>query len=137
MGEKKEFTVDITVRFRDLDAMGHVNNAVFFTYFEEGRKSFFLAHRLKTSEDMFPFILAKIECEFLRPIQLIDQPRLHMGLESVGNKSFKFYYRLADRSDASIIYARGYSVQVAYDYGSAKTMVIPEAFRNHLSQYLE
>ena len=36
------FTTPLTVRFRDLDAMGHVNNAIFFTSLEEGRKPFFL-----------------------------------------------------------------------------------------------
>ena len=137
MGAKKEFAVDLTVRFRDLDAMGHVNNAVFFTYFEEGRKSFFLAHRLESADHMFPFILAKIECEYLKPIQLTDQPRLYMGLETVGTKSFIIYYRLADRRDDSILYARGRSVLVTYDYAKATTIVIPEAYRSQLTRYLD
>ncbi len=38
---KNIFKTQIFVRFRDIDNMGHVNNAVFFTYFEEGRKAFF------------------------------------------------------------------------------------------------
>ncbi|MBU2497282.1 MAG: thioesterase family protein, partial [Proteobacteria bacterium] len=40
MGKHKELITELAVRFRDIDAMGHVNNAVFFTYFEEGRKAF-------------------------------------------------------------------------------------------------
>jgi acyl-ACP thioesterase len=40
MGEHKRVVADLTVRFRDIDAMGHVNNAVFFTFFEEGRSAF-------------------------------------------------------------------------------------------------
>jgi len=73
MNEKKRFTLTIPIRFRDLDAMGHVNNATFLTYFEEGRKEFFI-HVLKSSSPKdFPFILAQVTCQYLRPIELDDK----------------------------------------------------------------
>ncbi|MFN4071655.1 MAG: acyl-CoA thioesterase, partial [Thermus caldifontis] len=60
-------SVPIQVRFRDLDALGHVNNAVYLTYFEVARAAYF--QRLK--EDWLEkghFILARAEVDFLRPI---------------------------------------------------------------------
>ena len=64
---------DLTVRFRDVDAMGHVNNAVFLTYFEEGRSAF-LARVLEIVDPSeYPFILARISCDYLRPLKLGDR----------------------------------------------------------------
>ena len=40
MSTTNELTTGISIRFKDIDAMGHVNNALYFTYFEEARKSF-------------------------------------------------------------------------------------------------
>ena len=137
MDEKKIFSIDIEVRFRDLDAMGHVNNAVFFTYFEEGRKNFSrrVFHFKDPSE--FTFIMAHIRCDYLRPVKLGDEVTLQMWAKDIGNKSFDYGYMLVDRSDTSIVYAAGESVQVCYDYQAEKSIVIPESMRAKLREYLK
>ena len=86
------FKIQIHVRFRDIDGMGHVNNAVFFTYFEEGRKAFF--QKISTGSDLaiFPFILAHIGCDFLSPIKLDTLLSLEMWVKEIGNKSFGLGY---------------------------------------------
>ncbi|MBU0987706.1 MAG: acyl-CoA thioesterase, partial [Proteobacteria bacterium] len=78
MNHNKIFTIDIEVRFRDLDAMGHVNNAVYFTYFEEGRKNF--SHQVFNLSELseFTFIMAHIRCDFLKPVKLSDRVTLQM-----------------------------------------------------------
>ena len=128
--------MDVDVRFRDLDAMGHVNNSVFFTYFEEGRKNFShqIFHFLDPAE--FKFIMAHIQCDFLKPVKLSDRLTLQMWVLSIGSKSFGFKYKLADRSDPSMVYATGESVQVCYDYSQETSIPVPEDMRAKLSSYL-
>jgi acyl-CoA thioester hydrolase len=135
MDGNKVFETQITVRFRDLDALGHVNNAVFFTYFEEGRKRFFqnVFHLKKPSQ--FNFILARITCDFLRPVQMDNAPVLRMDVSGIGEKSFHFRYELAEKSDPSLIYARGESVQVCYDYKIQQTVNVAGEFREKLAEF--
>jgi acyl-CoA thioester hydrolase len=130
------FTLDIDVRFRDLDAMGHVNNAVVFTYFEEGRKAFFLSQQGPDAPWGFNFILARIACEYLQPVTLEDRPMLRMWIGAVGTKSFEIGYELADRSVPERVFARGSSTQVCYDYARSRSIEIPTGLRQQLNAYL-
>ena len=74
----KKYSVDICVRFRDIDSMGHVNNAVFFTFFEEGRKAFLNKILNISNPDDYNFILAHIDCDFLKPVKINDQITLQL-----------------------------------------------------------
>ena len=135
MKKHDKVVLDIEVRFRDIDSMGHVNNAVFLTYFEEGRKAFL--HRVFNVVDPkdYPFILAHISCDFLRPVKLGDSVSLQVWIGEIGRKSFKFKYRLADRDDESVIYGQGDSVMVLFDYKNNKTVPIPEEFLGKILAY--
>jgi acyl-CoA thioester hydrolase len=116
--------------------MGHVNNAVFFTYFEEGRKAFFQNISKSSDTSLFPFILAHIGCDFISPIKLDTQLSLEMWVTEIGNKSFGLGYKLADFTDESIIYAKGNSVQVCFDYGKNKSVAVPAELKQKLTEYV-
>lgn len=130
------FTTDIVVRFRDLDALGHVNNAVMFTYFEEGRKAFVASELTPGAPGEFPFILAHARCDYLRPVTLTDRPLLRMWIEEIGAKSFAFGYELAEASAPETVFARGRTVQVCFDYAENRTVRVPPEWRKVLSGYL-
>ena len=129
------FSLDIDIRFRDLDAMGHVNNAVMFTYFEEGRKHFFFRSFKAAALKDFNFILASQSCDYLRPVKLEDNVRLWMWVGDIGKKSFSLSYRLTASDDRETVFARGKSVQVCYDYSSGSSIPVPEKMRAVLEQY--
>jgi len=131
----KKFQVPIQVRFRDLDAMGHVNNAVYFSYFELGRLEFFKKIINVKSPIEFSFILAKCEANYFLPIEL-NSPKiiLNMWAGDFGNKSFKFFYELVSE-DNNLKFADGTSVQVFYDYKSKKTIPVPEEFKEKIREY--
>lgn len=135
MDTTKKFTTDIDVRFRDLDAMGHVNNAVVFTYFEMGRINFFGQILKSTAPPDFNFILAHISCDYIKQILLPDPLRLHMCTGKIGHKSFQFRYVLRDRMNADIVFAKGESVQVCYDYKRNQTFALPESIKAKLLDY--
>ncbi len=135
MNQKQTYTCGISVRFRDLDAMGHVNNAVYFTYFEEGRKNFFRDISDAGKVD-FPFIMAQIGCDFLKPVTLSDQLFLKMQVSSIGSKSFGLRYELVSSSDEAIVFAKGESVQVCFDYKENRTITVPNNLKEKLAAFL-
>ena len=136
MQPNKIFSTNIEVRFRDLDALGHVNNAVYFTYFEEGRKNFSKkAFKVSTPSD-FTFIMAHIRCDYLKPVKFNDKITLQMWVKHIGNRSFSFGYKLVDAKDESMVYAAGESVQVCYDYTSETSIPVSEEMREQMSEYL-
>jgi len=137
MSGHKKLNTNIDVRFRDIDSMGHVNNAVFFTYFEEGRKAFLhTLFNIREPED-YNFILAHISCDFLRPVKLDDSIILQLWVGEIGEKRFNIKYSLVNSSDESIIYAKGKSVQVFFDYQKNRTAPISKYFMGKISDYIE
>jgi acyl-CoA thioester hydrolase len=135
MESSKLFSTNIEVRFRDLDAIGHVNNAVFFTYFEEGRKHFSQKVFEVSEVSDFNFIMAHIQCDFIKPIQFNDRVILQMWVKDIGTKSFSFEYRLVDFFDEAMVYATGKSIQVCYDYQKNRSIEVPEKMRERLTVY--
>ncbi|MGC8876663.1 acyl-CoA thioesterase [Thermus sp.] len=118
--------VPVQVRFRDLDALGHVNNAVYLTYFEVARVAYF--RRLK--EDWLErghFILARAEVDFLRPIHLEDPVAVGVRVVRLGRSSFEMEYRVEARGEEA---ARGRTVQVWLEGG--RPAPLPEAIRERI-----
>ncbi|MBN2331560.1 MAG: acyl-CoA thioesterase [Deltaproteobacteria bacterium] len=137
MVEKRKFFLKLPVRFRDLDAMGHVNNATYFTYMEEARKEFFGAVFNSSSPDDFPFVLASISCTFIRPVQLRESMLAASVLVSrLGGRSFTFNYEIYRPDDSAWLFATGESVQVFYDYKQGRSMAMPDQYAVKLKQYL-
>ena len=134
MSNNNTFAIDIEVRFRDLDAMGHVNNSVFFTYFEEGRKILF---RNIFGNNSSRFILAHACCDYIKPAALNDQLTLFMKVGKIGTKSFELQYELTDRNDTATVFAKGESIQVCFDYERNESIPVSDAFRNQLIEYQE
>ncbi|WP_299982913.1 thioesterase family protein [Desulfobacula sp.] len=137
MNSYKKFSVDICVRFKDIDSMGHVNNAVFFTFFEEGRKAFLNKILNIPNPDDYNFILAHISCDFLKPVKINDQITLQLWIGETGNKSFTFIYKLINNKNSLFVYAKGKSVQVSFDYKKNCTIPVPNEFFDKISEYIE
>ena len=137
MEKNNLFTVKQTVRFRDLDAIGHVNNATYFTYMEEARKEFFSHLFNSTSPGDFPFILAAISCNFSKPIRLEDNVMaVDLWVSHIGRKSFSFRHEIYRPEDPSWIFATGESIQVYYDHANDKSIEIPADFKAKIQKYI-
>ena len=121
------YKITIEVPFRDLDAMGHVNNAVYFSYMETVRIKFLIDLLAVTSVHDLPVIMAEATCTFKAPAFLGEQLIVGGGISRFGSKSFDMIYRI-DAGDGRLI-ALGKSVQVMYDYTAARTLVVPEDFK--------
>jgi len=119
--------IPITVRFRDLDAMGHVNNAVYLTYFEEARVAYYQKLVGLHSIDDFDFILAEVTCRYRSPAKLGMTLMVGIRISSVGHKSFAFEYEIREQASGRLI-AEGHSVQVMYDYQEQHSKPVPDDF---------
>ena len=125
-----EFTHLELVRFRDLDPMGHVNNAVFLTYIEQARVAFFAQVGAATKLEHMNLIVARVEIDFKAPVRLGQEVEIAVRASRFGTKSFDFDYVL--RVDGEIV-AEAKSVQVAYDYERREAVPVPEEWRERLS----
>ncbi len=131
------FTSKIHTRFKDIDCFGHVNNAVYLTYFEECRKAFFVKEFSSKNGIKFSFILASVRCEYIKPLKLTDCPMTKMSVSKIGVKSFVFKYIICDINDGEIIFAKGYSTQVFFDYNLNKSESIDMVHKKVFLKYYE
>ena len=127
------FYEEVSVRFRDVDAMGHVNNAVYFTYMEMARTAFF-ARFLEIEKPLdIPIILGEARCRYLAPAYFGEKLRVGLGVSRWGQKSFDFVYRIEGEDRRPV--ATGYSTMVMYDYAQGKSFPIPAAFRKQIEAF--
>ncbi len=128
----------VTVRFSDTDAMGHMNNSRFFSFMEEGRVAYFKAlmqaENIQDAFKVFPFILAEIKCAFRAPVYCNDVIEVSLGITKVGTKSFVIEYELHETKSGKLV-ATGDSVLVMYDYKTGQSTVIPDEFRKRVEVF--
>jgi acyl-CoA thioester hydrolase len=130
---------EVDVRFRDLDAMGHVNNAVYATYFEIARMHYVQALCQLASDEpgfaeCFSFILLDVYCRFLEPVGFGDRLRVWIRTSRIGTTSFDFEYLVtSDRTGRAVAYGR--STQVYYDYGAHRAVPIPNDVRHAIVSF--
>lgn len=124
----------LIVRFRDCDALGHVNNAVYFTYFEQARFHHWrsLGYDIRTLPPGVPgFILARAECDFEAQASYGDELEVRLTVSAVGRTSFTYEYELVKVETGERV-AAARSVQVCFDYQTQKPAPIPQALRQEL-----
>jgi len=126
--------VPFRARFRDTDGMGHVNNAVFFTYCEEARAAYFREVARVTNYRQASIILAHAACDFRSPLVAGEEFDLGVRVERMGRKSFEMAYRAHARSDGRLLLEAG-SVQVAYNYETDRSILVPEEFRRQVEMF--
>jgi len=95
----------IPVRYRDLDTLNHVNNAIFSTYFEEARIHFIreVPELLKEMEQGYSFVLAHLEIEFVRPAEYPGDMLVGSGVRSLGNTSIDSLQAIFHAEDKSLL----------------------------------
>ncbi len=128
------FSTTLEVRWRDLDALGHVNNAVYFTYLEQARFQYLRELGLIPSDPFgIGMILAEARCQFKSPLELGERVTIHTRVSELRNSSFIFEYRIEGEDGRVAATAR--SVQVCYDYQNQRSVPIPDKWREAITAY--
>jgi acyl-CoA thioester hydrolase len=127
---------DILVRFADVDVMGHVNNAVYLSYFEQARVVFFkklnkLDLRFMDAKSVFGFIVAEIGIKFLAPTFLDQTLTVGIRVAEYRTKAFRFEYEIWDKKTKTVV-ATGFSVQVMFNYKTHKSFPLPASLKRKM-----
>jgi len=127
------FRHQLDVRFRDCDSMGHVNNAVYFTYLEQCRLTFW---RQLTGEGspLSRVIVAHAECDYRSPALFGDRIEVGLNVGEIRRSSFVLVYQI-NHVESGRRLADGKTVMVTYDYAAGSSVPIPPATRSLLEEW--
>ncbi|WP_323676762.1 thioesterase family protein [Halorubellus sp. PRR65] len=125
------YAVDVPVRYQDVDALGHVNNAIYATYLEEARVQYL--PDVLGDTGAIEAVLANLEIDYRRPVTLEDGfVTVEIEVVDVGTKSMTFEYDVYASGELA---ADASTVQVAYDGETTESVEIPEAWRQTLREF--
>ena len=127
----------IQLRFFDMDAFGHINNARYLTYFEEAR--------IKYLDDLIDWtygwsktgiIMARAEVDFIMPVHFKDEVKIQTCCSRIGTKSFTLDYRLIKvAEEKEVLLASATSVVVMFDYTSNKSIPVDENWKKAIRAF--
>ncbi len=120
----------IKIEWNQMDALGHVNNAIYFKYFEAARIDYFMKigqEELQAGKGEGP-VLAQISCQFMMPVSFPDDITVGCWIERIGNTSVQMNYEIYSKK-LDAVAALGESIVVMIDYSTGKKVPIPESVK--------
>ncbi|MDQ3197175.1 MAG: acyl-CoA thioesterase [Burkholderiales bacterium] len=127
--EKRAMWIEKTrVRWGDMDALGHVNNIVYFRYMEQARISWFDSLGIVVAADPGPVIVSA-SCNFTRAIVYPAEVAISVRCGRPGRSSFPIYHEIYAAGDATLRYADGEATIVWVDHRAGKSTPLPENLR--------
>lgn len=128
---------EVHPRWGDMDALGHVNNAVYLTYLEQARVEYVLDLQLwDASASSLGFIMARVELDYLRPLTARDTVTIYTRTSRMGTKSMEmeqYITRLTARGIEPV--AKSLITVVAMDYPNNITIPLPDEWRAKITDY--
>jgi acyl-CoA thioester hydrolase len=122
------YSYEIPVRWGDMDAFGHVNNSIYFRYFEETRFQWMLSKGIAIGGGTYPVVVT-IGCTFMRPIFHPDTLRVDVFISEPGRSSFMAKYLVYSNSDLVNPCSEGYSKIVWVEKATGKSVALPAPVR--------
>ncbi|MFD0560366.1 acyl-CoA thioester hydrolase [Stackebrandtia endophytica] len=122
---------DCPLRWSDMDAFGHVNNARFLTLYEEARVALMFTAAKESGTDSFEsgVVIARHEIDYLRPVDHGNKVYIEMWVEEIRNSSFTMAYELFANG---VVASRARSVLVPYDLAAGRSRRINDVEREYL-----
>jgi acyl-CoA thioester hydrolase len=132
-----KYKTPVTIRFSDIDAVGHVNNAIYLTYFEEARLNYW-REVINWNLSQNGVIVGRSEVNYLKPITLEDEIVCYVRTTRIGNSSFDMMHLLVRITpNGEEICTTGKTVCISYDYSLNKSISIPQKEREKMIAYDE
>ena len=135
MREDYRHWITVPVRWGDMDAFGHVNNAKYFTYCESARIAYFEAIGLgaqTTTPDHGPSVVTAT-CNFRRQVHYPATLEVGARTTKIGRTSFTLEYGIFFEGTGDLV-ADGSSVVVWVDYGAGKSAPLPESLKEQIRE---
>lgn len=129
--------ITLQLRFSDMDAFGHINNAKFLTYIEEARVKYF-DEIVKWEYDWskYGIILARVEIDYKVPGYFKDSLIVQTRCSRIGNKSLTLEYQLVKKeNEKDTIISSALSVLVMYDYENGNSIQVPGEWKAAIEKF--
>lgn len=133
-------TLPIQLRFNDIDALGHVNNTVYFSFYDLGKTSYFnqIRDAYESLVDIVDFgvVIANIQVNFVLPIFPNEKIAVQTAVSEVGTKSFKLIQQVinVETNDVKCVCQ---TVMVGYNLKTKTTQAISEEWKKALVDFEE
>jgi acyl-CoA thioester hydrolase len=124
----------LPVQWGDQDSFHHVNNTVYFRWFESARIAYMLRLGLASDAESkkLGLILASIQCDFLRPVHFPDTIVAGARISRIGRSSMTMDHAAFSQARGEIV-AQGTSTVVAFDYATQRPVLVPEEVRQAIA----
>jgi acyl-CoA thioester hydrolase len=127
------FRHSVPVRFRDLDAMGHVHHSAPLLYLEEARAAYWRAVAGRATVSDIDYVLGDVSLRYHEPIYYPDQLDVAVCVSVIGTKSFRMSYEVRGASGKVLV--SGSTVQVLFDYERGASVAIPDELRQRIEVF--
>lgn len=130
-----KFKMKLALRWSDVDEAGHVNNAVYLTYFEEARVLYF-HEAVQWDWKKDGIILANANVNYVRPLFYPENAYAYVRTSRIGSKSLELEYVIVvENGDKKDMIAKGTTVLVMFDYKSNQSVLVPAEIRVKLNAF--
>ncbi len=120
------------LRWGDMDAMGHINNTLYFRYMEVCRLDWIFKQGVSTDLRGEGPVVINAFCNFLRQLEFPGDIVVKMFVANPGRSSFETYHTIERSDEPGVVYAEGGARTVWTDYAARKSAPLPDWFRSRL-----
>lgn len=131
--KKPVYEMTLAIRWGDMDAMGHVNNAVYFQYIETVRTEWLNSLGVPPDPRGQGPVIVNAFCTFHRQLEYPGELRLRMYASDPGRSSFETWVTIERIDDPGVVYASGGATTVWVDFPAGRSTPLPDWLREHLS----
>ena len=124
----------LQIRFNDVDKFGHVNNTVYFQFYDTAKTDYIASVCKGVDWERLAIVVVKIDAEFVAQIKANDHIAGRTRVVKIGNKSFHLEQDVID-VDTQEVKSRCFSIMVLYDLEHQQTIPIPDEWRQAISIY--
>ncbi|MDM1262888.1 acyl-CoA thioesterase [Acinetobacter indicus] len=117
------------VAWGDMDALGHVNNVMYYRYIESARIHYM--DQIRMMQQSFSTVVASNQCKYMRPVFYPDTLKIGVRVEEIRNSAFRMHYILWSEQQQAVV-ASAEAVMVCVNSESMQKMPLPESIRQRI-----
>ena len=128
-------SIPVQLRFNDADSLGHINNSVYFSFYDLGKSEYFKAmsgKQLDTKD--IDIVVVHAEVDFLAPVFLTDEIEVQTTVSGIGNKSFTLLQRIVETSTGKVKCVCK-TVMVGFDFETQASINISDKWRKTIAEF--
>ena len=127
-------SVLVQLRFNDVDGLGHVNNSVYFSFYDLGKTEYFKTINGGVIPDEIDIVVAHAEVDFIMPVYFTDEIAVQTTVRDIGNKSFELMQRIIDTKH-NVVKCRCKTIMVGFDFKNNCSIPSSQKWRDAISAF--